>query len=76
MPKLPDITVCVERLAAKLVGHVLRRVRIGKRVMLALEGELFVAIRLLIAGRLRRLADCAFSRLLKASWPRKIDELS
>jgi formamidopyrimidine-DNA glycosylase len=80
MPELPDITVYVERLAAKVVGHVLRRVRIGnpfvlrtavpplasafgrrvvgvervgKRVVLVLEGELFVVIHLMTAGRLR-----------------------
>ncbi|HEY1584881.1 MAG TPA: DNA-formamidopyrimidine glycosylase family protein, partial [Polyangia bacterium] len=80
MPELPDITVYVERLAAKVTGHVLecvrignpfllrtavpplastfgRRVvgieRIGKRVVLVLEGELFVVIHLMIAGRLR-----------------------
>jgi formamidopyrimidine-DNA glycosylase len=83
MPELPDITVHVERLATKVAGHVLERVRIGnpfllrtavpplasafgrrvigiervgKRVVLALEGELFVVIHLMIAGRLRWLA--------------------
>jgi formamidopyrimidine-DNA glycosylase len=83
MPELPDITVYVERLAARIVGQVLQRVRIGnpfllrtavpplastfgrrvagvervgKRVVLALEGELFVVIHLMIAGRLRWLA--------------------
>ena len=83
MPELPDITVYVERLAAKVEGHVLERVRIGnpfllrtavpplasafgrrvfgverigKRVVLGLEGELFVVIHLMIAGRLRWLA--------------------
>jgi formamidopyrimidine-DNA glycosylase len=83
MPELPDITVYVERLAAKVAGHVLERVRVGspfllrtavpplasafgrrvegiervgKRVVLALEGELFVVVHLMIAGRLRWLA--------------------
>jgi formamidopyrimidine-DNA glycosylase len=83
MPELPDITVYVERLAAKAAGHILQRVRIGnpfllrtavpplasvegrrvegvervgKRVVFALEGELFVVIHLMIAGRLRWLA--------------------
>jgi formamidopyrimidine-DNA glycosylase len=83
MPELPDISVYVERLAAKVGGRVLRRVRtgspfllrtalpplvsvegrrveaverLGKRVVLALEGELFVAVHLMIAGRLRWLA--------------------
>ncbi len=79
MPELPDVTVYVDRLAAKVVGHRLERLRIGhpfllrsvtppvaaiegkavvgverlgKRVVLALEGELFVVIHLMIAGRL------------------------
>ncbi len=83
MPELPDITVYVERLAAKVAGHVLQRVRIvnpfllrtavpplsstfgrwvigvervGKRVVLVLEGELFVVLHLMIAGRLQWLA--------------------
>ncbi|MDQ2736320.1 MAG: formamidopyrimidine-DNA glycosylase [Pseudomonadota bacterium] len=83
MPELPDITVYVERLAAKAAGHVLQRVRIGnpfllrtalpplasafdrcvigiervgKRVVLVLEGELFLVIHLMIAGRLQWLA--------------------
>jgi formamidopyrimidine-DNA glycosylase len=80
MPELPDITVYVERLAAKATGQVLQRVqllspfvlrtalppiadvngrqvrgveRLGKRVVLCLEGELFLVIHLMIAGRLR-----------------------
>ena len=83
MPELPDITVYVERLTAKVVGHRLVRVRtgnpfllrtavpplasvegrmvegierVGKRVVIALEGELFIVIHLMIAGRLRWLA--------------------
>ena len=83
MPELPDITVYVERLDAKVRGDVLKRLRLlnpfllrtavppiaqaegrhivgverlGKRVVLALEGELFLVIHLMIAGRLRWLA--------------------
>jgi len=83
MPELPDITVYVDRLAAKVVGRRLLRVRIGnpfllrtavpplasvdgrsvigverlgKRIVLVLEGELFVVVHLMIAGRLRWLA--------------------
>ena len=83
MPELPDVSVYLERLAAKVVGHRLERVRIGhpfllrsvtppiaavegqvvagverlgKRIVLAFEGELFVVIHLMIAGRLRWLA--------------------
>lgn len=80
MPELPDITVYVESLAARLTGTTLRRLRLlnpfllrtavppiagvegrrvlgverlGKRVVLALEGELFLVIHLMIAGRLQ-----------------------
>jgi formamidopyrimidine-DNA glycosylase len=79
MPELPDITVYVESLAAKVRGDRLQRVRIaspfllrtavppianaegrevvgverlGKRVVIALEGELFLVLHLMIAGRL------------------------
>ncbi|HEX6703941.1 MAG TPA: DNA-formamidopyrimidine glycosylase family protein [Albitalea sp.] len=83
MPELPDVTVYVERLDAKVRGDTLEQVRIlnpfllrtalppiaqaqgkkvvgverlGKRVVLALEGDLFLVIHLMIAGRLRWLA--------------------
>ena len=83
MPELPDITVYVECLDAKVRGDVLKRVRVlnpfllrtalplitrtegqrvlgverlGKRVVLALDGDLFLVIHLMIAGRLRWLA--------------------
>ena len=86
MPELPDITVYVERSAAKLQGRVLRRLRIlnpfllrtalppitdidgravvaverlGKRIVLGFEGELWLVIHLMIAGRLRWLAPGA-----------------
>jgi formamidopyrimidine-DNA glycosylase len=86
MPELPDVTVYVDRLAAKVVGHVLECLRIGhpfllrsvvppvsaiegrtvvaverlgKRVVIALEGELFVVVHLMIAGRLVWLASGA-----------------
>ena len=86
MPELPDITVYVDRLAAKVVGHKLERLRIGhpfllrsvtppvsaiegrtvtgverlgKRVVLALDGDLFVVVHLMIAGRLVWLAPGA-----------------
>jgi formamidopyrimidine-DNA glycosylase len=78
VPELPDVTVYVEALARRLVGHSLRRVRIaginllrtvdpppeaahgravrgvrriGKRVVLEFEGDLFFAFHLMIAGR-------------------------
>ena len=83
MPELPDVSVYLERLTSKVVGHRLERVRIGhpfllrsvtppigavegqrvvaverlgKRIVFAFEGELFVVVHLMIAGRLRWLA--------------------
>ncbi len=79
MPELPDITVYVEALEARLVGHVLERVRLnnpfllrtfdpalqmidgkrvrtlerlGKRIAIGLEDELWLVLHLMIAGRL------------------------
>jgi len=83
MPELPDGSVYLERLTAKVVGHRLERVRIGhpfllrsvtppisavegrcvvgverlgKRIVLVFDEELFVVVHLMIAGRLRWLA--------------------
>jgi formamidopyrimidine-DNA glycosylase len=83
MPELPDVSVYLERLSAKVVGQRLERVRIGhpfllrsvtppisaiegkvvvgverlgKRIVLAFEGDLFMVVHLMIAGRLRWLA--------------------
>ena len=83
MPELPDITVYVESLAAKVQGDALQRLRLlnpfllrtalppiasveglrvlgverlGKRIVIALEGELFLVLHLMIAGRLKWLA--------------------
>lgn len=80
MPELPDITVYVEALSARILHQrlvalrvlnpfVLRTFdppvaeangrevveigRIGKRIVIGLEGELFIVIHLMIAGRLR-----------------------
>jgi formamidopyrimidine-DNA glycosylase len=80
MPELPDVSIYVERLAARTVGQELLGVRlkspfllrtfapplstasgrkvilvrrIGKRIVLGLEGDLFLVIHLMIAGRLR-----------------------
>jgi formamidopyrimidine-DNA glycosylase len=79
MPELPDITVYVEALQARIAGARIARVRlaspfvlrsfdppiseadgravsglrrIGKRVVIGLEGDLFLSIHLMIAGRL------------------------
>ncbi|HET8945552.1 MAG TPA: DNA-formamidopyrimidine glycosylase family protein [Candidatus Polarisedimenticolia bacterium] len=80
MPELPDITIYIEALEARVRGHVLERVRLrspflvrsvdppitaaegriverllrlGKRIVFGLEGELFLVLHLMIAGRLR-----------------------
>ncbi len=79
MPELPDITVYLEALEARVLGARLERIRLvspfvlrsfeppisaafgrsvtglrrlGKRVVIALEGDLFLVIHLMIAGRL------------------------
>ena len=79
MPELPDVTVYLEALAARIDGARLERLRLanpfvlrsvdpgpaeiagravtglrrlGKRLVIALEGERFVLIHLMIAGRL------------------------
>jgi formamidopyrimidine-DNA glycosylase len=94
VPELPDITVYVESLAAKVQGDVLQRLRLlnpfllrtavppigsvegrhvvgverlGKRVVIGLEGELFLVLHLMIAGRLKWLAAGAKTPAGKAS---------
>jgi formamidopyrimidine-DNA glycosylase len=86
MPELPDLTVYIEKLEARIVGHTLQSIRfqnpfllrtavppisvvegkrvgrirrVGKRIVLALEDELFLVLHLMIAGRLRWLAPAA-----------------
>ena len=80
MPELPDITIYLEALTARVLGQPLERLRIGnpflvrtiepapaelagrrvvglrrlgKRIVLALDGDLFIVLHLMIAGRLR-----------------------
>src|SRR5919199_5468686 len=80
MPELPDVTVYIEALEARVLGKRLERVkllnpfilrtavppiasaegkrvtevrRIGKRIVLVLEGPLYLVLHLMIAGRLR-----------------------
>jgi formamidopyrimidine-DNA glycosylase len=97
VPELPDITVYLDALERRVLGHTLARVqivspfvlrsvdppiadaagkrvtalrRLGKRIVIALEGDLFLVIHLMIAGRFkwhartpklnRRLALAAF----------------
>jgi len=86
MPELPDLTVYVEALERRVIGHrleeirlnspfVLRTVvppvaeaqgrrvtgvqRLGKRIVIALESEIFLVLHLMIAGRLRWLSGGA-----------------
>jgi formamidopyrimidine-DNA glycosylase len=78
MPELPDVTVYVEHIARRVVGHALKSVRLaspfvlrtvqpplresfgacvrgvsrlGKRIVLRLDSEIFVVVHLMIAGR-------------------------
>lgn len=80
MPELPDITIYIEALAARVLDQPLERLRIGnpflvrtpappvsaaegrrvvalnrlgKRIVFAMEGDLFLVLHLMIAGRLR-----------------------
>lgn len=86
MPELPDVTVYVEAIAARVVGQPLlgvrvaspfvvrtfdpplssaagRRVlsveRLGKRILFALDGGLFLVVHLMIAGRFKWLPPAA-----------------
>ncbi|HJP86390.1 MAG TPA: DNA-formamidopyrimidine glycosylase family protein [Gemmatimonadaceae bacterium] len=86
MPELPDITVYIEALEARIRGQTLERIRItkpfllrsvdppitaahgkkvldlrrmGKRIVVELEDDLFLVIHLMIAGRLRWVAPGA-----------------
>jgi len=79
MPELPDVTLYVEALTARIAGHKLRRIvvrgpfllrsitppleaaygktarqvrRVGKRIAIGLEDDLWLALHLMIAGRL------------------------
>jgi len=80
VPELPDVTIYVEALTARIAGTTLHKVRLanpfvlrtvepgprdvegkrvrelrrlGKRIVIALEDELFIVIHLMIAGRFR-----------------------
>jgi formamidopyrimidine-DNA glycosylase len=84
MPELPDVTVYIEALEARVRGKRLQRVRllnpfilrtavppisqaegkrvseirrVGKRIVLVLEGPLYLVLHLMIAGRLRWLQE-------------------
>jgi formamidopyrimidine-DNA glycosylase len=79
MPELPDLTVYVEQLSSRILGHRLLGIRIttpfllrsveppiealvghrvrsldllGKRIVIAFEGELFLLLHLMVSGRL------------------------
>ena len=80
MPELPDVTIYVEQLQARILGQPLEKIRLvspfllrtveppwrdaqgrkvvslrrlGKRIVIGLEGEFFMVLHLMIAGRLR-----------------------
>jgi formamidopyrimidine-DNA glycosylase len=80
MPELPDVTLYIDALSARVLGHPLERLRIGnpfvvrtiapgpdelagrritgfrrigKRIVFAFEGDLYLVLHLMIAGRLR-----------------------
>src|SRR5260370_36913257 len=84
MPELPDVTVCGEAIAHRIINQpllkrrlgnpfVLRTVdpppsdlagkrvmtvrRLGKRIVIGLESDLFIVIHLMIAGRFKWLAS-------------------
>src|SRR5438105_15508279 len=86
MPELPDVTVYLEALAARVRGRKLLGVRlaspfvlrtfdpplsaaagkkvlglrrVGRRLVLALDGDLFLVMHLMLAGRLTRLRSGA-----------------
>jgi formamidopyrimidine-DNA glycosylase len=90
VPELPDVTLYVESLAARLLGEplvayaikspfVLRTVdpsldaavgvpvtsveRLGKRIVLGFDGEIFLVVHLMIAGRFRWLKAGARKRI-------------
>ena len=80
MPEIPDLTIYVETLSARLVGQPMEKARVaspflvrtvtpplreaegkrvtgirrvGKRIVLAMEGGLFIVVHLMVAGRFR-----------------------
>jgi formamidopyrimidine-DNA glycosylase len=84
MPELPDVTVYVERIAERVVGHRLEQIRVkspfvlrtavpaitdaearqtigtrrlGKRIVITLEGDRHLVVHLMIAGRFRWLTQ-------------------
>ena len=86
MPELPDLTVYIESLEARIANRTLQRIRLlnpfilrtavppiseaegrkvlgfrrlGKRIVIGLEGDLFLVLHLMVAGRLRWLAPGA-----------------
>jgi len=68
VPELPDVAVYVEAIEQRVRGRRLERIRLlspfvlrrlGKRVVLALEGGMFLVLHLMIAGRLRWLGPGA-----------------
>jgi formamidopyrimidine-DNA glycosylase len=53
MPELPDLAIYIEALEARIEGRTATRLRrIGKRIAIGLDNDLWLVIHLMIAGRL------------------------
>src|SRR6266566_2291682 len=56
MPELPDVVLYIEALDPRLAAAAGRAVsglrRLGKRIVIGLDGDLFLLLHLMIAGRL------------------------
>jgi hypothetical protein len=75
MPELPDIQIYLEALERTVKGQALESIRIGSpflRIVYA-DNEANYCADCQTGGRVLR--DRALSRLLKADWPRSIDEM-
>ena len=91
MPELPDVTIYVERLRARVVGQALKRVRLGSPFVLRsvtppcrvceapVQRIVYTSNEANYCARCqtggRLLSDRSLSRLLKSDWPRSLDEL-
>jgi formamidopyrimidine-DNA glycosylase len=97
MPELPDITIYLEALESRILGHELKRIhlrspfllrsvtppiseaegrkvvelrRLGKRICIGLEDELWLVLHLMIAGRLHWKNEAPISLSKKAQFAR------
>jgi len=67
MPELPDITVYIEAMERRIVGQTLTNIRLASPFLLRTADPPIEAV-------LRRRVD-EIRRLLKADWPKTIEEL-